>query len=105
MKKLKLSYGKPHLIVENDRIKSLASSGFQKKGKKAKAPATVEQAPQTQSPWSANIGCGNAALLRQAGVQLLFSQNFGELQHRQQHVLSFLLCAAILLMHFYLIFP
>lgn len=78
VKKLKLSYGKPHVIVENDRIKSLSTSVFQKKGKKGKVPAPVEQAPQTQSPWSSNISCGNAALLRQAGVQLLFSQNFDE---------------------------
>ncbi|XP_034249786.1 uncharacterized protein LOC117650447 [Thrips palmi] len=78
VKKLKLSFGKPHLIVENDRIKSLATSGYAKKGKKGKVPIPAEQSPQTLSPWSANIGCGNAALLRQAGVQLLFSQNFDE---------------------------
>lgn len=79
---LKQSFSKPCLIIENDRLKLLSSLGTQKKGTKSKiqAPAAADPGSNSLSPWSSAGGCANAALLRQAGVQLLFSQNSGTLE-------------------------
>lgn len=79
---LKQSFSKPCLIIENDRLKLLSSLGAQKKGAKPKivVPAAVDCGSNSLSPWSSASGCANAALLRHAGVQLLFSQNSGMLE-------------------------
>ncbi|KAK3915899.1 Fanconi anemia group M protein [Frankliniella fusca] len=80
-KKLRESFMKPHVVIENDRIKSLATVGYQKKSKTAKTnpqPKTVDQASNTLSPWNSAASCANVTLLRQSGLFLLFSQNYDE---------------------------
>lgn len=79
-KKLRGSFIKPYIIIENDRVKSLAMVGFQKKGKnaKTKAPLQADQPASTLSPWNSAASCANATLMRQAGLFLLFSQNYDE---------------------------
>lgn len=79
VKKLKLSFTKPFLIVERDRIKTLATSGYKKKNKLKGPPPKVvtDSSSSSPSPWTSASCCNNVAFLRQSGVNLLFSQNKG----------------------------